>query len=357
MHLGILGLPQSGKTTVFNALTGQGVPTGAGGHGKIEVHLASATVPDSRVDMLSSMYNPKKTVYATVAFVDIDFPAADDPAGLPGQVKNELAKADALLHVVRAFTSAGVPHPFGSVDVARDLASVRSELLLSDLLTVEARLERLKAEWPKKKGDERKLNEEENAILTRFHDHLSAERPLRDLADVAPSDHRLVRGFGLFTLRPELVVVNCNEGEVAGAARLAGDDRHTVALCGVLEAEIAQLAPSDRQAFLEEFGLEAPAAERVIRMSYELLGVHSFFTVGEDEVRAWELSAGETAVDAAGVIHTDLARGFIRAETTAYDDLVALGDMHKVKAAGRQRLEGKTYVVQDGDILMIRAAT
>jgi hypothetical protein len=356
MHLGILGLPQSGKTTVFNALTGQSVATGAGGHGKIDIHLASATVPDARVDVLSDMYKPRKTIYATVAFVDVDFPAADDPVSLPGQVRNELAKADALVHVVRAFASSGVPHPFGSVDVARDLSAMRSELLLSDLLTVEARLERLKSEWPKRKGDERKLNEEETAILTRFHEHLSAEQPLRDMAAVSPSDYRLVRGFGFFTLRPELVVVNCDEGEVAGAAHLAGDGRNSVALCGVLEAEIAQLAPADRQAFLDEFGLEAPAAERVIRMSYEFLGVHSFFTVGEDEVRAWEISAGDSAVDAAGVIHTDLARGFIRAETTAYDDLVALGDMNKVKAAGRQRLEGKTYVVQDGDILMIRAA-
>jgi GTP-binding protein YchF len=355
MHLGILGLPSAGKTTLFNALTGQSVPTGSGGHGKMEVHLALATVPDARVDYLSGIYKPRKTVYATVAFVDIDFPSSDDPAALPGQVKNELAKADALIHVIRAFAAPGVAHPLGGLDSVRDLAVMRSELLLSDLVTVEARLERLRAEWPKKKGDERKSNEEETHVLERFRDHLTAERPLRELQDLSPSELRLVRGFGLFTLRPELVVINGDEEEGAHASRVLALEPTAVALCGPLEAEIAQLPQEDRPAFMEEFSLSAPAAERVIRRGYELLGVHNFFTVGEDEVRAWELPVGGTAVDAAGVIHTDLARGFIRAETTAYDDLAALGDMREVKASGRQRLEGKTYVVQDGDILMIRS--
>jgi GTP-binding protein YchF len=312
-------------------------------------------VPDTRDDALAALYKPRKTIHATVAFVDIDFPASDKATSLPGQVRNELAKADGLLHVVRSFESAGVPHPFGSVDVARDLAAMRSELLLADLLTVESRIERLTAEWPKRRGDERKANEEEAALLDRFHRHLSDEQPLRTLADVTPAEHRSVRGFGLFTLRPELVVVNCDEGKEAGASAAAGTAESAIALCAVLEAEIASLGASERDAFMSEFGLQAPASERVIKESYRLLGVQSFFTVGDDEVRAWELPVGGTAVDAAAVIHTDLARGFIRAETTAYDDLMAYGDMREVKAAGRQRLEGKTYVVQDGDILMIRS--
>ncbi len=341
---------------MYNALTGQAIPTGVGGHGKVEIHLATAAVPDARVDALVAMYRPRKTVYATVTFVDVDYPAPDEAASLPGPVRNELARAEGLIHVVRAFAAADVPHPLGSVDPVRDIRTMRSEMLLSDLLTVEARLDKLRSEWPKRKGDERKVNEEEQELLDRFHVHLSAERPLRELGDAESSEFVLVRGFGLFTLRPELVVVNTDEGGTlpVGVDAEAGS---AIAFPGALEAEIAQLAPDDRDAFLAEFGIAEPVSRRAVRLAYDLVGIHSFFTVGEDEVRAWPLPVGATAVDAAGTIHTDLARGFIRAETTAYDELMSYGDMHKVKAAGRQRLEGKTYVVRDGDILTIRSGT
>ncbi|NPV66635.1 MAG: redox-regulated ATPase YchF [Anaerolineae bacterium] len=356
MRLGIIGLPQSGKTTIFNALTGQNLPTGFSGSGQMEVHTAVVPVPDERVDFLSALYRPKKTTYATVTYKDIGgLEAGLGEGGLSGPLRNELAQVDGFVHVVRVFADDSVPHPQGSIDPARDVAILDGEFLLLDLITVERRLERLKDEW-NKKPDTRRQNELETALMERLHAHLEAERPLRELALTA-DEIRLISGYGLLTLKPMLLLFNCGDTVIPPAELLhddAHDPAHMISLQGRVEAEIAQLEPDDRALFLAEYGIAEPSASRVIRLSYQLLGIQSFFTVGEDEVRAWSVPVGATAVEAAGVIHTDLARGFIRAEVTAFADLRALGDMKAVKAAGKQRLEGKTYVVQDGDIITVR---
>ena len=356
MRLGIIGLPQSGKTTIFNALTGQNLPTGVGGSGQMEVHTAVVNVPDARVDFLSGMFRPRKTIYATVTYNDIGgLDRGVGKGGLSGPLRNELAQVDGFVHVVRVFEDESVPHPAGKIDAARDAATLEGEFLLVDLITVENRLARIEEEW-RKKADMRRQLEAERAVLAQMHAQLEAEKPLRDLDGLTPDDLKLVRGYGLLTLKPMLIILNGGEDLLPIDLLQAYEHRKTVVvgLQGKLEAEIAQLAPEDRRAFLDEYGIAEPGSARVIRLSYDLLGIQSFFTVGEDEVRAWSVPVGASAVEAAGVIHTDLARGFIRAEVIAYDDLVTLGSMKAVKAAGRQRLEGKTYVVQDGDIINVR---
>ncbi len=353
MRLGIIGLPQSGKTTIFNALTGQQIKTGFGGSGQMEIHTAVVPVPDPRVDFLSALYKPKKTTYATVTYKDIGgLDSGMGEGGLSGPLRNELQQVDGFVHVVRVFTDESVPHAQGSVNPARDIGLLESEFLLLDLIAVERRQERLKDEWSKK-PDVRRNVEQETALMERLHAHLEAERPLRELGLTA-DEIKLVSGYGLLTLKPMLIVLNCGETLIPPEEVSGSTTAPAISLQGQVEAEIAGLEPEDRALFLADYGIEEPSASRVIRLSYDLLGIHSFFTVGEDEVRAWSMPVGGNAVDAAGTIHTDLARGFIRAEVTAYADLHALGDMKAVKAAGKQRLEGKTYIVQDGDILTIR---
>ncbi len=357
MRLGIIGLPHCGKTTVFNALTGQQLPTGYGASGQMEVHTAVVDVPDERLDFLGALYHPRKVVHATVTYKDIGgLEGGISAGGLSGPLRNELAQVDGFLHVVRAFEHPAVPHPQGSLDPQRDLAIIEGEFLLLDLITVEKRLERLRDEWNKIKGDARRQNEVETALMERLHAHLEREQPLRTLGDLGEEELKLVRGYGLLTLKPVLVVVNTGEEAPPpdSLVRVAGPRMALVGLRGEIEAEIAQLPPEDRAEFLAEYGIAEPGASRVVRQSYDLLGIHTFFTIGDDEVRAWSLPVGGTALDAAATIHTDMARGFIRAEVVAFADLRALGDMKAVRAAGKQRLEGKSYVVQDGDIIIIR---
>lgn len=356
MRLGIIGLPQSGKTTIFNALTGQDLPTGFAGAGQMEIHTAVVPVPDDRISFLSGLYHPKKTTYAAVTYKDIGgLDSGMGEGGLSGPLRNELAQVDGYVHVVRAFENDEVPHPQDSIDPARDVAIMDSEFLLLDLIAVEGRLERLKQEW-ERKPDQRRENEIETALMERLQAQLEGDSPLRDMA-LTEDEIKSIGGYNLLTLKPLLILFNCGD-DLQNPGDLYSDKTHSPAhmlsLQGQIEAEIAQLDGDDRDLFLEEYGIEEASASLVIRLSYDLLGIQSFFTVGEDEVRAWSVAIGSPAVAAAGVIHTDLARGFIRAEVTAYDDLVSLGDMKAVKAAGKQRLEGKTYTVQDGDIMSIR---
>jgi ribosome-binding ATPase len=361
MKLGIIGLPGSGKTTVFNALTHQALPTGtsAGGGGRLTVSTAVVEVPDPRVDDLSARYRPKKTTWASVTFTDIGgLEEGIGTSGIHGPLRNELAKADGFAHVVRAFGSDGAAPPALGVDPWRDHGTLETELLLLDLVTVEHRMERLRAEWPKARDQARRANEAEAELLGRLAEALGAERPLRHLRDqLSPDEVKMVRGYGLLSLKPILVLHNVADDApwTHEALDPAGPASAAMMVHGRLEAEIARLAPDERATFLAEYGIGEPGVARVIRAGYGLLGLISVFTVGDDEVRAWTVHAGATAVDAAGAIHTDLARGFIRAEVATYDDLVALGDMKAVKAAGKQRLEGRDYVVRDGDILTIRS--
>lgn len=351
MKLGIIGFPQSGKTTIFNAVTRGNTPTTASA-GRIEIHTAVVDVPDGRVDRLSAMFKPRKTIYAKVTYADIaglDSGAAK--TGFSGMLLNQLTQMEGLIHVVRCFTDENVPAPSGSVDPGRDIASMNSELLLNDLIAVERKLERL-VEERKKGGTDKLLNERQTALFTRLHEILSAEKPLRGV-EISAEEEKLLSGFGLLTRKPLLVLLNLGEGQPEPQVQ-AGVP--VVAVQGKLEMEIAQLPPEDALVFMSEYGITELSLNRMIRLSYDLLDQQSFFTVGEDEVRAWTTRRHATAVDAAAEVHTDLAHGFVRAEVVAYQDLVELGGMNEAKAKGKLRLEGKEYIVKDGDIVHIRSS-
>lgn len=356
MRLGIIGLPNSGKTTIFNALTGQNLPTGASTSGQFEVHTAVVNVPDLRVDKLSAMYNPRKTIYATVTYADIGgLDKGISEGGLKGQFRNELAQADGFVHVVRAFEDDTVPHPYVAIDPQRDVETLDGEFLLADMVVVEKRLERLEADVRIRGKNVDKTVPVELEIMERFKTHLEGERPLREL-DISEDEMRMIRGYGFMTLKPVLVVANLGDEPKDVNTLLEYDHPYTslVGLQGKIEAELAQLDPDDARVFMEEYGINELSADKVIRLSYGLLNIQSFFTVGEDEVRAWSAAIGATAPEAAGVIHTDLQKGFIRAEVMKYDDLIAGGSEAALKATGKFRLEGKEYIVQDGDIVHIR---
>lgn len=358
MRLGIIGLPNSGKTTIFNALTGQTLPTGAATSGQFEVHTAVVNVPDPRVDSLSAMYSPRKTIYATVTYADIGgLDKGISEGGLKGQFRNELAQVDGFVHVVRAFEDDTVPHPYITVDPRRDVETLDGEFLLADLVIVEKRLERLESELRVRGKNVDKAVPVELELMGQFKAHLEGERPLREL-DLTEDQLKMIRGYGFMTLKPVLVVANLGDEPKDVHTLLKYDHPHTslVGLQGKIEAELAQLEPDDAAVFMEEYGITELSAAKVIRLSYELLNIQSFFTVGEDEVRAWSVAIGATAPEAAGVIHTDLQKGFIRAEVMKYADLIAAGSEAALKATGKMRLEGKEYIVQDGDIVHIRHA-
>ncbi len=353
MRLGIVGLPQSGKTTLFNALTRGSVPTGTVS-GKIEVHTAVVEVPDPRVDRLSEMFNPKKTIYAKVTYADIaGLDGSAGKTGISGTLLNQLAQMDGFIHVVRAFEDDNVPHPSGSVDPQRDVETMDTEFILNDLISVERKLERLADERRKGAGRDKATIDREIELFQRMHEVLSEEKPLRDM-ELTPDEEKALSGYGFLSRKPMLIVLNLAESQEAPEITYTHQRGKVVALKGKLEMEIAQLPPEEMEMFLEEYGIDEPSLNRMIRLSYDLLGLISFFTVGEDEVRAWTVHQGAVAPEAAGVIHSDLQKGFIRAEVINDNELMALGSMAEAKAKGKLRLEGKEYVVQDGDILNIR---
>jgi ribosome-binding ATPase len=352
MKLGIIGLPQSGKTTLFNALTRATQPTGI--TGKIEVHTAVVDVPDSRVDKLSAMFLPKKTIYAKVTYADIaGLDGSASKSGIAGTLLNNLTQMDGFIHVVRCFEDENVPHPSGSVDFLRDVQAMDSEFLLNDLIAVERRLEKLAEEKKKGAGRDKAVIDREVELFNRFHETLSQDKLLRDLT-LSTDEEKMLAGFGFLSRKPVLIVLNLSEGQKEPELKYDHQHSLTVALQAKLEMDIAQLPPDEASVFLEEYGITEPSLNRMIRLSYDLLGLQSFFTVGPDEVRAWTVRRGAVAPEAAGEIHSDLQKGFIRAEVVSYDDLMTLGGMTEAKAKGRLRLEGKEYIVLDGDILNIR---
>ncbi len=346
MRVGIAGFPRSGKTTIFNALTGQHVDVG-GFTEPGKVHLGTIKVPDPRVDRLSEIFHPRKTTYAEIVFVD--FPAAESGSGnaLDTATLTQMRETDALVQVVRGFPD---PITLDPADPARDLSNFKSELLLADLVLIERRLERLQ----KEKGKEL-----ERAVLERCKAHLDAETALRTLG-LSAEELTGVAGFGFLSLRPLMVVLNVAEADVHRelppdvAALLAAEGVQGLVLSGQIEMEISALDPADRQAFLDDLGLRAPARDRFVRAAYELLDQISFLTTGEDEVRAWTIRRGTSAVKAAGKIHSDIERGFIRAEVVHYNDFIQYGSEARCRDAGKLRLEGKEYVVKDGDIIHFR---
>jgi GTP-binding protein YchF len=351
MKLGIIGLPQSGKTTIFNALTRGNTPTTASA-GRFEVHTAVVEVPDPRVDKLSAMFNPKKTIYAKVTYADIaGLETGSAKSGISGQLLNQLNQMDGLILIVRGFHDDSVMHPSGTVDPVRDVETMLTELLLNDLIAVERKLEKLVDER-KKGGTDKVLNARQSELFEKLNKTLSDNKPLRDLEFTAEEQKEL-SSFGLLTRKPILTVFNMSEGQAAPQVKL---DHPSIALMGKLEMEIAQLPAEDAEVFMQEYGIKELSLKKMINLSYDLLRVQTFFTVGEDEVRAWETKRGANAQESAGEIHTDLFRGFVRAEVVAYEDLISLGSMAEAKAKGKFRLEGKEYPVKDGDIMHVRSS-
>jgi GTP-binding protein YchF len=360
-RLVLIGLPGSGKTTVFNALTQSDVATG-GFSGQDDAHLAVVKVPDKRLDILTGMFEPQRKVPADIQYVDVGgLSKGMAEKGLSGQLLGNLSQADALVHVVRAFDDPNLPHPDGSVDPFRDIETINLELQFSDLGIVEKRIERLTAQIPKLRGAERETNERELKLMADLKAQLENDVPLREVVgELDIESIKTLRGFGLLTAKPLLILLNVGESQLGDAAqtlvamvheRFTKQGVEIDALCGQIEMEIGQLSPEDAEDFLKDLGIEESSRDRVVRLSFGLLGLMPFFTVGPDECRAWTIASGTIAVDAAAEIHSDIARGFIRAEVVSYDDMVAAGSMAEVKKAGHFRREGKTYVVKDGDII------
>ena len=363
MQIAIVGLAASGKTTVFNTLTRGHAETG--GFGGLQLNVGVVKVPDERLDRLAAIFKPKKIVHADVTYVDLPAPPASSEGRvgteeLPAEHLARLRDSDALLHVVRAFENPSVPHADGSVDPWRDLERLDLEFILADLAMSERRLERLRATGRHGTQAERDANEREEAILERLHAGLVEGRPIRD-TELAPDEEKAIRGFRFLTQKPVLVLLNVGEDDIAREAEIvagiAGRYEHQRAIVDALSAriemELGELDPDEAAVFMDELGVHGSSLDRVIALSYRLLGLISFLTAGPDEVRAWPIPAGSTAVDAAGAIHTDLAKGFIRAETVAYEDLLALGSTAEARKHGKLRSEGKTYLVRDGDVLEI----
>ena len=363
MQIAIVGLAASGKTTVFNTLTRGHAETG--GFGGLQLNVGVVKVPDPRLDRLAEIFHPKRIVHADVTYVDLPAPPASSEGRigteeLPPEHLARLRDSDALLHVVRAFENPSVPHPAGSVDPLRDLEQLDLEFILADLAVTERRLERLRTTGRHGTPAEREANEREEAVLRRLHDALRAGSPIRDVA-LEPDEEKAIRGFRFLTQKPVLVLLNIGEQDLPRATELVATvaeryrHEHTIvdALSARIEMELGELEPGEAAAFMAELGLRESGLDRVIALSYRLLGLISFLTAGPDEVRAWPIRRDATAVDAAAAIHTDLARGFIRAEVVAYEDLVALGSMAEARRHGKLRSEGRTYRVKDGDVLEI----
>jgi len=384
LRAALIGFGSSGKSTLFELMT-SAHSTARTTHGKGETSVGISKVPDARLDKLTEMYNPRKRVPATVEFTDL----AAMAAGAKALVDVVAYKnADALVHVLRAFSDPSVPHPSGSIDPARDARAMEDELILADLGVAERRLERLEKDLKKSKSAEL---ERERDVLVICRSALEQGKPLRAL-DLKGEDLKRLRGFQFLSAKPLLIVINLDESQLTSSTvpggganeksdgtKSGGGDAATridlaaaatgltsflshastaaVAVCAKIELEIAQLDAADATAFLADLGLSASGLDRVIRASYDLLGYISFFTVGEDECRAWSIPRGTPAQLAAGEIHSDIARGFIRAEVVSYDALVVRGSMAVCRDHGEVRLEGKDYVVQDGDIINFRFAT
>ncbi|MGA2989160.1 MAG: redox-regulated ATPase YchF [Candidatus Korobacteraceae bacterium] len=358
MRTGIIGLPQVGKTSLFKILTRSEGSAHARTNPR-EAHIGVALVPDDRLDRLAKLYNPRKLVHAHVEYADVA--AIGQEALKETAFLANLRTVDALAHVVRAFQDPAIPHT-GEIDPLRDIKNVDFDLIVSDLGQVEARLDRMQKDLKKKKTPEL---ERENELLLRAKAHLETERPLREM-EMAKDEKKIVRGFMFLSEKPMLYVLNIGESPQLGNDLERAVDTYKVravasranagatAICGKVEAELAEMSDEEAAEFLSSYGLAESGLSRLIRTSYQLLGLISFFTVGEDECRAWTIEKNTRAVNAAGAIHTDLEKHFIRAETIRWDALLELGSEAAARAAGKLRLEGKDYIVQDGDILHIR---
>jgi GTP-binding protein YchF len=364
MKVGIVGITNCGKTTLFNVLTGQKIQTLQFSSGSMEPNLGKAVVPDPRFTALCGLFNPKKEIPATVDFIDVPglVKGASKGEGMGNQFLSHLRNCDALLHVIRSFKDPDVLHPADRIDPAADLIDLNYELLLSDLQAVENRIEKIT-----KKGKIKKEEHQEYELMLKCRDCLENEKALKDL-DFSDDELFLLKSFAFLTLKPQIAVANIDESDLSdyadspefkklcAACETMGLDSESgvTYLAGRLEMEIMDLDPDERTDFLQDYSITETGRDKIIRASYDRLGLMYFFTVGEDEVRAWTVRKNATAHECAGAIHSDLARGFIRAEVVKYDDMTAYKTMKNVKDAGKFRLEGKEYIASDGDIIHVR---
>lgn len=367
MKVGIIGLPGAGKTTVFNAFTGGNAEVHAfSGSASAEPNLGIVPVPDQRQDWLTGLYKPKKTTYATVEIVDVAgmVPGGAKKEGFSPQLIQHLRQVEALVHVVRSFTDPSVPHIDGSVDALRDAELMELELIMADLAVIDKRLEKVDQEIARKKGPEKTVLELEKDILARFKDLLTNEKPLRNI-ELNEEEAKVVRGYTFLSQKPLLLVANIDESEIGQDSSptlsklkpfAESKSAPLLAFCAKTEMEIAQLDEAERAEFLTALGIKNPGRDQLITASYQLLNVIPFFTVGEDEVKAWTITAGTIAQEAARKIHSDIARGFIRAEVAAFSALQDCGSWNAAKDKGLVRLEGKEYIVQNGDCINFRFA-
>ena len=358
MDVGIVGLPMVGKTTVFNLLTQANLSTAGFMSGKAEAHTRIARVPDPRVDRLSDMWRPRKTTYAQIKVTDVPglVQGSSQGMGVGNAFLNAIRQVDALVHVVRAFANDEVLHPEDTIDPMRDIDTVNVELLLADLQLVENRIARMK------EGKKKKEQEQELALMERLQQALENGQLVQSLT-LSPEERTIIAGFAFLTERPQILVVNLDEdqfktgtwpGAAAVKAHAAERKIPLLEVCARIEMEISQLDPADRELFMADLGITESGISRLARAAYDHLDLASFLTVGEDEVRAWTIRRGTTAKEAAGKIHSDIERGFIRAEVVAYADLIAAGSMARAREQGHFRLEGRDYMVQDGDIINFR---
>ena len=361
LKCGIVGLPLSGKSTVFNVITRAGAEVKPYAGGKTEPNRALVSVPDKRFDELVRIYAPKSEKPADVEFVDLAGLSRDagKGAGLGNSFLSFVAESEALLHVIRVFKNENVPHPENTIEPLRDYRIVEAELIYRDLGVISNRISRLDEKKAKKK-----LTPQESTELELLHEleaFMLEERPLREYG-LNDEQKRALSGFAFLTLKPELVVLNLDDGQTGDVPELSGlmseldaKGLKSVRVYGATEMELEQLDPEDREEFMKDLSITEPGRDRLIHEAYKLLGLISFFTSGSDEVRAWTLHDGSNAVDAAGAIHSDLARGFIRAQVVAYDDFIANGaSLSACRDKGVLRLEGKEYIVKDGDMIEIR---
>jgi ribosome-binding ATPase len=358
MKTGIIGLPQAGKTSLFRILTKAHLSEHAYANPR-EAHVGVAKVPDDRLDRLAALYNPKKLTHASVDYVDVG--AIGQEALKESSYLGHLRNVDALAHVVRAFEDPAIPHE-GPIDPLRDVKNVEVDLMVSDLGQIEKRLERVEKDLKKMRSADL---EKEFDLLKRAKAHLETERPLREL-EMTPEDKKRFRGFMFLSEKPILYVLNVNESteldkdleNAVGKHKLSEvasrPNAGAAAICGKVEAELAEMSDADAAEFLSSYGLKESGLSRLIRTSYALLGLISFFTAGEDECRAWTIPVHTRAAEAAGAIHSDLEKHFIRAETIRWDQLLEAGSEANARARGTLRLEGKDYIVQDGDVMHIR---
>lgn len=353
INIGVIGLAQSGKTTIFNALTKGQADTRSS-----TPHIGTAKVPEPRLGALADMLQPKRVVPTEVSYIDIGASIKRGEGEMGGQILSELANTDAIINVVRAFADDSIPHPEGSLDVERDITAVNLELALHDAGIISRRLERIETSLKGATPPERQLLLREEQLLARLKSELEKEVPIRQL-ELTADEARLITSFQFLTAKPLLILVNIGEGQIGEEVSLEKElnSRHpgaglgVITLCGKLEMELTQLDEEAARVFRAEFGISEPGLDRVIRLSYQLLDLITFFTTASDEVKAWPVPRGTTALKAAGKIHSDMERGFIRAEAINYEDLMKCGSLAEAHKRGRLRLEGKGYTVQDGDVI------